>query len=339
MDAKRVLEESIVVDGLYHTLFADPPPGDKLLVDHFLDGGLTAVNVTVDPDFYKNSFEGYCKEIYQFYVIRDTFPDKVIIATSVADIKKAKEEGKLAIIMGSQGADAFEHDLRYISILHKLGLRIVQITYNQKNNIGYGCFEPNDLGLGRFGQQAIYEMNRLGMVIDLSHVGYKTSMDAIEISTQPCIFSHSSVYNLCSHPRNIKDDQIKAVTAKGGVVGLCPHSVMNVKDKKTWPTVDNFIDHMVYVMDMCGEDSVAIGTDRWMRPTLDYFMNRTEFERTLPGFFGGFTGDQKHVKGFNYYDEWESLVESMLKRNITEDQVKKILGGNFMRVFNEVWGE
>ena len=324
---------------MHHSLLKDPPPGEKNQIDMLIDGGVTAINATVVLDTYKNSFNGVIQEMYQYFVLEETLPDKVIIAKTVRDIEEAKRDHKIAIILGTQGADLFEHDLRYITIFHKLGMRIVQITYNQHNNLGSGCFEPNDTGLTRFGQQSIYEMNRLGILVDLSHVGYRTSMDAIELSNKPCIFSHSGVKKFNSNTRNLMDDQIREVTSKGGVIGLCPHSVMNCKNDGSWPTVDDYIDQIFYVMDIGGEGAAAVGVDRWMRPTLGYMMLRVDFERTLPKFFGGFDGTQKHVNGFNYYDEWENLGSSLLRRGLTDTQTKNVLGGNFLRVFHEVWGD
>lgn len=338
MNGKDIIKDSIIVDGLFHSLLKDPPFGNKTMYDALIDGGVTALNATVLLDYYKNTFDSFVQELYQYFVLEETLPDKVLIVKSTADIELAKQTGKLGIILGTQGSDCLEHDLRYVTILHKLGVRIIQITYNTRCNIGCGVFEPNDTGLGRFGQQVIFEMNRLGILADLSHVGYKTSMDAIELSEKPCVFTHVGVKKLNPNVRNIQDDQIKAVCAKGGVVGLCPHSIMNVQNPGEWPTVEQFVDQIMYVIDMCGEDAAGIGTDRWMRPTMSYKMLRTEFERTLPNFFGGFSESQKHVNGFNYYDEWDNLAEALLARNLSDTQVKKVLGGNFMRVFKEVWG-
>ena len=337
--ARPLLQKSIVVDGLFHSLLIDPPPADgrKDTVDLLLAGGVNIINGTVILDFYRNDFPTYCRELYRFFVLEEACPEKVLLVRSYADLLQAKREGKLGVILSMQGADALEHDLRYVALLHRLGVRLIQITYNQRNNLGCGVFEPQDTGLTRFGQQAIYEMNRLGIVIDLSHVGHQTSLDAIEVSRDPVVFSHCGVKALNPHKRNLTDEQIRAVAAKGGMVGLCPHSVMCMKDRGTRPTADDFIDQIKHVADLVGEDHVGIGTDRWMRPTLAYKLVRTEFERTLPGFFGEFSGEEKHVAGFNYYDEWESLVDHLLRRSFSDAQIEKILGGNFCRVFRQVW--
>lgn len=337
---KEIMDKNIIVDGLYHSLFTDHPPiqNDDDIIDLLIKGGVSTISTTVIGDEYKNNLVSFLKEVYNFWALEEAFSDRVSIIHDYDDMLKAKEESKLGIILSTQGADALEQDLRYVTLLYKLGVRIIQITYNQRNNLGSGVFEPNDSGITRFGQQVIFEMNRLGIVVDLSHVGYKTSLDAIEISKDPVIFSHSSVKKLSDNPRNISDEQIKAATSKGGVIGLCPHSVFISKDGLSRPTVDDFIDHIEYVMDLTGSDNhVGIGTDRWMRPTMEYKIRRKEFEKTLPGFFGSFSGDSKQVEGFNFYDEWDNLIDSLLKRNFSEQQIAKILGGNFCRVFQQVW--
>lgn len=338
--AKEILKESIAIDCLFHGLFEDPPADadDKItVVDLLLNGGVTAISDTVVDDNYPSTFDDCCKLMHNYYLLEDTLPDQVVIVKSSKDIVNAKKEGKLAVIMSTQGADIFERDLRLITILQKLHMKIVQLTYNQQGQLGSGVYEPVDGGLTRFGQQCIYEMNRVGMLIDLSHVGLRTSLDAMETSRDPVIFSHSSAKALCGHRRNATDEQIRACGKTGGVICACPHSVMMNDDQSTWPTVDRFIDHLVHIASVASIDNVGVGTDRWRRSTLRAKMGRVAFDRTLPGWFGAFNDEQKQVQGFNYFDKWESFVEAMLKRDFTEDEVKKVLGGNLMRVYEQVW--
>ena len=338
--AHKILNDSIVIDCLFHGLFEDVPieADDKItIVDLLLNGGVTAISDTMLDDNYPSGLIAAVRTMYNYYLLEDTLPDQVRIVRTSKDIVDAKQSGKLAVIMSTQGADVFEHDLRFISALQKLNLKIVQLTYNHQGNLGAGVYEPHDGGLTRFGQQCIYEMNRVGMLIDLSHVGYKTSMDAMETSRDPVVFSHSSAKALCKHRRNITDEQIAACGKTGGVICACPHSVMMNDDQSTWPTVDRFIDHLLHIAEIAGIDAVGVGTDRWRRETLRSKMGRVGFDRTLPGWFGAFNDVQKQVEGFNYFDKWESFVEAMLKRNFTESEIKKVLGGNLMRVFEQVW--
>jgi membrane dipeptidase len=140
--ANELLHKSIVVDGLFHSLLIDPPPmdGRKDTVDLLLAGGVNIINGTVVLDYYKNDFPTFCRELHRFFVLEEACPEKVLLVRSYADILQAKRDGKLGIILSMQGADALEHDLRYVAMLYKLGVRLIQITYNQRNNLGCGVF-------------------------------------------------------------------------------------------------------------------------------------------------------------------------------------------------------
>ncbi len=338
--AKSLMQNGYVVDCLFHDMIEDPPlhcTADRTLVDMVLEGGVTTVSTTIKADTYGTlGFMDLCRELYQYYLFEETLSNKAKLIYTYQDIVDAKKAGKLGIIMSTQGADVIENDIRLISMAYKLGLRIVQITYNQNGHIGSGVFEPTDLGLTRFGQQAIYEMNRVGMLIDLSHVGYKTTMDAMAVSKKPVVFSHSSVKALCKNRRNLADDQIKACAQTGGVICLCPHSVF-CTDENSIPDVDVFINHMKYVADLVGVEYIGIGTDRFVQPTLLHLMSRTEFSRTLPGFFGPYGVENKQVTGFNHFNDWENLADNMLRRGFSESDVGKVLGNNLMRVFKDLW--
>ncbi len=341
--SKELLNDSMVIDILWHTMLEDTPPEcapEKTIIDLLLESGVNTVSTTIKSDLYNDvDFKDCCREIFRYYLLEETFPEKVKIIRTYDDILDAFKEEKLGVIMSTQGADVIERDVRFISILYELGLRIIQITYNHQGYMGCGVYEPVDTGLTGFGQQAILEMNRLGMVVDLSHVGYKTSLDAIETSLDPVIFSHSNVKKLCNNPRNITDEQIKAAASKGGVIGLCPHAVFTSNDHSKQPDINDFIDHIVYISDLVGIDYVGIGTDRFVRPTLPEQMGRKEFNRSFPGFNGPFDAYNKQVKGFKYYGEWGNFVEGMLKRDFSEDEIRKVLGGNIMRIFKQVWNK
>ena len=181
-------------------------------------------------------------------------------------------------------------------------------------------------------------MNRVGMVIDVSHVGHVTALQTIEASQDPVIYSHSGVQALTKHVRNTNDEHIKALAKKGGVLCVCPHCIMNTNNQDVRPTVDDYINSFIHIAEVTGSmDHAGIGTDRWSRNTMANDIKRVGFERSTKGFFGKFDGNSKHVEGFNYYNEWENLVEHMLARNISEADCKKLLGGNLLRVWKQVW--
>jgi len=338
---RKLFDDHIIVDGLYHGMLIDPPPEcgrDLDIVDMILSGGVNCVVDSIVADGEPVCFEDLLGEVYQYNLLQDLAPEKVLLVEKYEDIERAKKDGKLGIIFSTQGTDCFGGDLRKFSIAYKLGFRIVQITYNNECSTGCGVYVKNDTGLTRFGEQAVTEMNRLGMIIDVSHVGHTTAMQTIQMSDSPVIYSHAGVKALSGHIRNADDDHIKAIAKTGGVFGVCPHCIMNTNDINVRPTVENFIDAFIHIADITGSmDYAGIGTDRWSRVTLTNELKRIRFDRITKGFFGGFDGNSKHVEGFNYYNEWENLADRMLSRGISETDAAKILGENFLRVFKQVW--
>ncbi|MBI3944044.1 MAG: membrane dipeptidase, partial [Chloroflexi bacterium] len=199
--------ESIIIDGLEISRWH----GETLL--HLVRGGLTAINATVAVH---ENFRQTINNITTWHRLFEQYQDLIMPARSVADIKAAKQSGRTGIIFGFQNTAPVEDDLSLLAIFKELGVRIIQITYNEGNYAGAGCLESKDWGLSRFGVDLIEEMNRLGLLIDLSHVGYRTSMEAIEASQQPVAFTHANPRALCDNPRNKTDEQLLAVARKGG---------------------------------------------------------------------------------------------------------------------------
>jgi len=341
MNNTKKLTEHFVVDLLFHDLLEDPPlntEDNRSLIDILLESGVSAVSTTIVADTYsRRSFYDFLEQVYTYQLLEDTLPDRVKLIQNFSDIEMVQSEGKLGVILSTQGSDIFGGDIRLISIARQLGLLIVQFTYNQDTLVGSGTFEPKDFGITRLGQQMVYEMNRTGMLIDLSHVGTQTSLDVLRMSEAPVIFSHSNAMALCKNTRNLIDEQIVALGKNGGVIGLCPHSVFTTDKPGYVPDVNDFIDHIMYIADKIGIDHVGVGTDRFVEPTLIHKMGRTEFARTLPDFFGAFGISNKQVKGFSKYSEWENLVEAMERRRFSTEDIGKVLGNNALRVFGKVW--
>lgn len=337
-NAARLYEESIVIDGCFCKFHQPVPDVPDLFLDHLVASGVTAVNNNLIADSHPMSAQSALMAAYDISAMVDVFPEKLLQVRTVADLKEAKETGRLGIILGTQGLAAIGTDMRYIWVLKELGVRIMQLTYNEKNALGSGCREPHDGGLTRFGQQAIEWINRLGIVLDLSHVGETTSIEAIEFCEAPPIFSHASVRKLCNNPRNLTDEQIKAVAKKDGVIGVCPHSVFVEKARKERPTLDDYVDHIKYIVDLVGIQHVGVGTDNFQYKTDFAELGRVKFERTCRNFFGGYGLEEKHVAGFSKWSDWPNLAEGLLERGFSENDTRLILGENFLRVFRAVWG-
>lgn len=331
----------LVVDGLFHTLTHDPPPEcnqTKDIVDMILEGGVDCLADSIVSDAFPSNFMSLCEAVYEYELLEEVNSHKLLIVRSFEDIQKAKSEKKLALILSSQGSDFLEANLRLISMAHHLGLRMIQITYNTDCAIGSGVYVKEDKGLTKFGEQAILEMDRVGILIDLSHVGFKTAEEAMDVTANPTVFSHAGLKVMNDHTRNIPDHLIRKLAEKGGVLGVCPHGVMTMRQADKRPTVHDYVDTFIHIANLTGSmDHAGVGTDRWSRDSMANRMKMVGFERTVKGFFGPWDGDSKHVAGFNYYDEWSNLLDTMLSRGLTEEDARKILGKNWLRVYQAVW--
>jgi membrane dipeptidase len=341
MEANAAIHrDALIIDGLFCKLYAPIPPTDTvqdLMFDHILASGVTAFSDSIVADGYPTSMQDAMMRLYEEHAVVEAFPEKALVVRGVDDIYEAKRSGRVGIILSTQGLACIGEDTRNLWVLKNLDVKIAQITYNERSAIGCGCREPNDTGLTRVGQKTVEEMNRLGIVVDLSHVGERTAMDAAKHSKAPVVVSHAGVRALNPHVRNVKDELIDAVAATGGVIGLCPHSIMVEKERGSWPNVDDFIDHIQYVVDRVGIDHAGIGTDNFQYDTHYTRVSRAGFERTYPGFFGGYPEEQKHAQGFSKWSDWPNMTESLLRRGFSRQDTEKVLGGNFLRVFSEVW--
>lgn len=320
-------KKAIVVDGLNFSKI------DRAYIEKMLDGGVTAVNSTVAPlAEFPFGFRETIREIANKYAVIDENRDISLLAKSVRDIEQAKESGKVAIIFGFQNMKAIEDDLRMLTIFHKLGVRIMQLTYQERNLIGDGCTERTDCGLSDFGIAVVEEMNRLGIVIDLSHVGRRSTLDAVEFSKQPVIFSHANPHALCDHLRNKTDEEVKALAEKGGVVGV--NALPAFLAKKPKATVEDLLDAIDYYVQLVGFRFVGIG--------LDLVEGRTEedmkpylktFKRGVPP-----SGWMAYPEGIDSATKIPNITKGLVERGYSNKEIMGILGGNFIRVFKEVWG-
>ena len=208
-NARDLHHESIIIDGLNASNFFDPRVFPRLFA-----GGITAVNATVAAWHTPEEAVNLMANLLNVIAERS---DILMQARSVADIRAAKASGRVGVIAGFQGAEPIGANLNMLKLYHALGVRIIQLTYNFRNLIGCGCQEPEDTGLSAFGREAIAEMNRLGMIVDVSHVSADVMRHAIATSAAPVMFSHSSARAICDVPRNVPDDVLQLLPANGGL--------------------------------------------------------------------------------------------------------------------------
>lgn len=327
--ASSVIAESIVIDGC---AFFPRDWGERQVVS-----GITALQVTVPMPWF--DAREALHSIHAHLDLCDREPRYTIIK-SIADILQAKAEGKVGLILGAQSARYFEYDVRLVEDVRTIGIRVTQLTYSDRNLLGDGCLEPTNVGLSRYGKQIVSEMNRVGIQIDLSHVGERTSLEAMEHSTKPCIFSHSNPKARSDNPRNLTDEQIKMCADRGGVIGLTPYAPANWVGGSEPPNIDDLIGHIEYVVDLTGADHVSIGSDSEITPGA-YPAQVTqrlagEFPEASAALRSGFP-DVRRTKGFESMEAFPSLAEKLLDRGWTREDVKKLLGENLLRVYGQNW--
>jgi membrane dipeptidase len=248
--------------------------------------------------------------------------------TAAEHVYQAKREGKLGVGFHFQNSRPVEHDLGNLRLLHRLGLRVMQLTYNEKNQVGDGATERTDGGLSKFGLRLIEEMNRLGIVVDCSHVGHRTTMEAMEASRAPVVFSHSNAWAVHNSKRNIKDDQIKACARTGGVIGMNGFPGFVHKDHPA--TLEQFLDHVDYIARLVGTDHIGLGLD-YSQSTPEAYKRWGYEPDTYP------MPPWKYPTGVHEVSLLPNFTAGLKKRGYADADVRKMLGENFIRVFKAVW--
>jgi len=268
------------------------------------------------------------------------------VVTSADVIPRLKEQGRAGLLLASQCGDFIHNHIHRLEAFYRLGLRMLIPAYSAANQICGGCLDVSDGGLTALGRTVVRECNRIGLLLDGSHLGRRSSLEIIERSEHPIIFSHSGVRSLSENPRNIDDDQIRACAAKGGVIGLSPWGPMVMKsgvDRR--PTLDDFIDHIDFVAQTLGSTlNIGVGTDMSLGTYPDHARNpwgMPEY-RDVTGRYDRFVTDnirspRRMVEGFSNYAEARNLVVRLKSRGYHDEDVRSILGGNYSRVFKQVW--
>lgn len=325
MSPAELHADSIVIDGLIIAKW------NRELFEDMRKGGLTAANCTVSV------WEGFKATVDNIAssqkLIRDN-SDLVMPVRTTADIRKAKELGKTGILFGFQNAHAFEDQIAYVDVFKQLGVGIVQMCYNTQNLVGTGCYE-RDGGLSGFGREIVAEMNRVGIMCDLSHVGSKTSEEVILESKKPVCYSHCLPSGLKEHPRNKSDEELKFIADHGGFVGVTMFAPFLAKGIDS--TIDDYAEAIEYTMNIVGEDAIGIGTDFTQGHGQDFFEYLTHdkgYARRLTNF-----GKIINPLGIRTVGEFPNLTETLLKRGHPERVVRKIMGENWVNVLKDVWGE
>ena len=264
--------------------------------------------------------------------------DMVKLATTTRDICDAKANGQIAFVISLEGAAMIENELDRIDVLYGLGVRCLGIAYSEGNALGAGLKEPRDGGLTVFGRKAVQRMNKLGLTIDVSHAGDQTSMDTIETSTQPVFITHAGARALWDTPRLKPDAIIKACAERGGVIGIeaAPHTTISEKHPRH--TIDSFMEHFEYCVDLVGIDHVTFGPDALFGDHVGLHNALTEALSLSASKGNAPYPKVEWVDGLeNPAEAFPNIVRWLVKHNYSDDDISKVVGGNTMRVLEQVW--
>ncbi|MBT4486878.1 MAG: membrane dipeptidase [Rhodospirillaceae bacterium] len=318
-------DDAVIFDGLIVSNW-----GEAVFRD-MRRGGLTGANCTCSV---WEGFRDTMLNIGQWNRWFAEYGDLIVKARTTADIHQAKRNGKTAIVLGFQNTSAFEDRLEFVQVFKDAGVGIVQMTYNTQNLVGSGCYESTDGGLSDFGHEVVAEMNRVGMLCDLSHVGSKTSRDVIEASAKPVAFSHCLPKGLKDHPRNKTDDELRFIAERGGFIGVTMFPPFLARGIEAG--IADYIEAIEYIINIAGEDAVGIGTDftqgygdefmRWITHDKGYARQLTEF------------GPVKFPDGLGAIGDMPNLSQGMQAAGWPADRIRKIMGENWLRLLEIAWG-
>lgn len=320
------MSKRIVVDGLQSSNF------DRQRFEEIRAGGIDCVHASI---VIWEDARTALDILGKFNRLFREHSDIIAKATTGEEVRQIAASGRVAVILGFQNASPFEDDLDMVEIFHTLGVRFLQLTYNIQNHVGASCYDPVDPGVSRFGRYVIGEMNRLGMVVDLSHVGERTTLDAIEISERPVSITHANPASVWDHPRNKSDTVLRALSENGGILGVAPYPHLtggNLVSRREW------CEMVLRAAEITGIDHIGIGSDScagWDDEKLKWIRKgRWSHENQLGPATPDAQGWLPWPDFFQTPAEFPSLEEGLREVGFSPEEVDKIVGGNWMRLID-----
>jgi membrane dipeptidase len=330
-------KNAIVIDSLCAPFVdMDAPPTAEVL-RAVQQSGITAINYTVSEP----TFEATVGSIAAVEALVDQHPEAFLIVRRHSDIARSKRENRIGILPGFQYTAFLEENPERIEMFRNLGVRIMQLTYNNRSIFGDGCLEPDNAGLSKAGIAAVKKMNDLGVALDLSHSGYRTTSEGITESVKPVLITHSGCAAVYAHPRNKPDEILKSLADRGGYFGvyLMPYVVAS----PTVPTREHVLDHVVHALNVCGADHIGVGSDGSIQKTVLTAEQKSAFDQDIArrkklGI--GAPGEDRYpyVPDLNVPDHMEIIATELAKRGQPASVIEKVMGANFQRTIGEIWG-
>ncbi|MFI5165929.1 MAG: dipeptidase [Thermoanaerobaculales bacterium] len=333
----------VVIDGASEAFPTGPGafPVEPKAIAAAVASGVTAINFTVvGPG---TGFEETVAAIATVQRVAEANSDRYLVVRRPSDILRAKTSGALGLILGFQTTEMLGENLSRLPVFRGLGVRIVQLTYNARSLYGDGCLEPANAGLSNLGREAVASMNGLGIAVDVSHCGQRTTAEAIEVSKKPILISHAGCRAVFDNPRNKDDAALRALADKGGVIGIYLMPYLSAGPGPI--TVDDLLRHLDHAIGVCGEDHVGIGSDQGIIPIDDNpeyrrkLREEIEARRKAGVSAPGESAERPpFIPELNTPNRMEAIAAALEARGYKASAIEKILGANFHRVLSEIWG-
>jgi len=331
--ALNLYASSIVVDCLNGSALT---PG---VIEHIRASGVTAMNLTAVQ--IGNDFAGALEDLRQVRATVEANADTLVLGLEPEDIRRAKASGRTAIVLGMQDAAPIERDLGRLDRLAEAGVRVIQLTHNRRNQLGTGCVEPDE-GLSAFGRAAVARMNSLGILVDLSHCGPRTTLDGIDVSTVPVACTHSNPQAVAPSLRNKTDETIRRLAEHDGLIGIAAWSPIVYRGDGRRPTLADVLDCFRHAIDLVGPGAVAIGSDicEEALPTRAAWAAIYGPQGSFPQVTGGlgdwYGYDTVNAEGLETLAGLPQLALGLAERAPDAAALRAILGENFLRLFERV---
>lgn len=318
----------IVIDGLQYSNW------NRAIFQQLKEGGVTMVHVTV---VYHEQIRETLLRIGEWNRQFEIHHDLIMPVKSTADILLAKKLGKVGIMFGAQNCSPIEDDIGMVEIMRELNLMIMQLTYNNQSLLACGCYEAEDSGVTRFGKQVIKEMNRVGMLVDMSHSGERSTLDAIAISERPIVISHANPNSFHQAKRNKSDTVLKALGESGGLLGfsLYPFHLKNGPDC----SLDDFCDMVANTADLMGIDHIGIGTDLCQEQPLSVleWMRNGRWSKEMDYGEGSKANADwpRPLSWFRDSRDFPNITQGLQKRGFRTEDIAKVMGMNWLNLLDE----
>ncbi|ART81981.1 peptidase M19 [Oceanisphaera profunda] len=321
--SRTLHNDMIVIDGLQYSNWS------REIFEQLHQGGVTMVHATI---VYHEQIRETLMRVAEWNRQFELHGDLIMPVRSSDDIRRAKAEGKVGIMFGAQNCSPIEDDIGMVEVMRDLNLMIMQLTYNNQSLLACGCYEAVDSGVTRFGRQVIKEMNRVGMVIDMSHSAERSTLEAIEISERPIVISHANPLSFHDAKRNKSDTVLKALAESGGLLGFSayPFHLKNGPDC----TLDEYCDMIARTADLMGVDRLGIGTDLCQNQPLSVleWMRNGRWSKAMDYGEGSKANADwpRPLSWFRDSRDFPNLTKGLLARGFSQQDTAKIMGQNWL---------